>query len=173
MLFRSALSAVPVIFRTIDQDRNYLRKWLPFVDVTISVTDTELFVKSLVYNNDRKKDEVFTIWHNLEFAGLIGFKDTDWVNHKTEVGYWLAEKMQGKGIVTKCMDSLVRYAFNKLKLNRIQIKVAQGNTKSAAIPARLGFLLEGTERQGELLNGYYHNLQIFSLLKSDSYLFSS
>src|SRR5690606_8940210 len=112
-------------------------------------------------------DQVYTIWSNMEFAGLIGFKDSDWVNNKTELGYWLAEKMQGKGIVTLCTKALVKYAFNKLGMNRVQLKVAVGNSKSAAIPQRLGFQLEGIERDGELINGTYHDLQIFSLLKSD------
>ncbi len=161
------LSAAPVIFETINRDRNYLQKWLPFVDATRSVADTELFIKSLVRQKDKKKDDVFTIWYNFEFAGLIGFKDTDWVNNKTELGYWLAEKMQGKGIITHCTAALVRYAFKKLSMNRIQIKVATGNSRSEAIPVRMGFKLEGIERHGEWLNGTYHDLKVFSLLKSD------
>ncbi len=161
------LSAAPVVFEAIDRDREFLRTWLPFVDATRSTSDTELFIKSMVSQNAVKKDEVFTIWYNFEFAGLIGFKDTDWVNHKTELGYWLAEKMQGKGIITQCTAKLIEYAFRKLGMNRIQIKVAKGNIRSAAVPARLGFNFEGIERHGELLNGTYHDLKIFSLLKSD------
>lgn len=165
------LSAAPVIFDTIDRDRNYLQEWLPFVDATRSVADTTLFIKSLVRQKDKKKDEVYTIWHNLKFAGLIGFKDTDWVNNKTELGYWLAQNMQGKGIITKSTAALTRYAFHKLGMNRVQIKVATGNTRSEAIPIRLGFVFEGIERQGEWLNGSYHDLKIFSLLKSDKSTF--
>lgn len=165
------LSAAEVIFETIDRDRNYLQQWLPFVDATLSVSDTELFIKGLVWQKDKKKDEVFTIWYNMEFAGLIGFKDTDWVNHKTELGYWLAEKMQGRGIVTQCTAALTRYAFKKLGMNRIQIKVAKGNTRSEAVPTRLGFEFEGIERQGEWLKGAHHDLKVFSLLKSDKSTF--
>jgi ribosomal-protein-serine acetyltransferase len=160
------LSAAPVIFETIDRDRKYLSEWLPFVEFTRSVSDTELFIKSMIYQNG-KKDEVFTIWYNLEFAGLIGFKDTDHVNRKTELGYWLAEKMQGKGIASTCVAALVKYAFRKLQINRIQIKVAKDNHKSTAIPVRLGFLLEGTEREGELLDSNFRDLEVYSLLKSD------
>ncbi len=161
------LSMANVIYNTINQNRKYLRKWLPFVDFTCSVSDTKLFIKSMLSQKERKKDEVYAIWFKMEFAGLIGFKDSDWVNHKTELGYWLAEKMQGKGIVTDCTSSLVAYAFKKLGMNRIQIKVAKGNAKSAAVAARLGFQFEGIERHGEFLNGKYHDLEVFSLLQSD------
>lgn len=107
------------------------------------------------------------IFYDEKFAGLIGLKDTDWTNRKTEIGYWLIEKMQGKGLVTKSIQHLIRYIFHELNLNRIQIKVATGNTKSAAIPVRLGFRYEGTERQGERKNNEYFHLDVFSLLRSD------
>lgn len=161
------LSMAPIIFNVIDRDRAYLSEWLPFVDVTQQISDTELFIKSLHSGSDFKKDVVYAIWYKMGFAGLIGFKDSDWVNNKTEVGYWLAQDMQGKGIITQCLRVLIRHAFDKLGMNRVQVKVAVDNNKSAAIPQRLGFKLEGVERQGELINGKYHDLQVFSILKTD------
>ena len=83
------------------------------------------------------------------------------------MGYWLSEKMQGKGIITKWVKKLIRYAFQKLRLNRIQIKIAVGNSKSAAIPKRLGFILEGVERAGEKHNQKFLDLEIYSILKTD------
>ncbi len=161
------LSMAPVIFSTMDKDRDYLRTWLPFVDQTIEVSDTEKFLNRIISDNENKKNEIFSIWYNEEFAGLIGFNEIDWLNRKTEIGYWLAKKMQGKGIVTACVRKLIQYGYQKLKLNRIQIKVAIGNTKSSAIPKRLGFVLEGVERSGELHHNKYFDLEVYSRLKND------
>jgi len=161
------LSMASVIFSTIECDREYLKTWLPFVEMTQQISDTEIFIKSIANQEIDKKDDVYSIWYREEFAGLIGFKDTDWLNRKTELGYWLAEKMQGKGIITLCVEKLIRYAFQKLKMNRIQIKVAIGNTKSAAIPKQLGFVFEGIERAGEFHNHRYKNLEIYSFIKTD------
>jgi len=161
------VSMANIIFSTLDKDRDYLKTWLPFVELTHKVSDTENFLKQVVKDTEIRKNEIFSIWYNEEFAGLIGFNDIDWINRKTEIGYWLAEKMQGKGIVTLCSEKLIHYGFQKLKLNRIQIKVAIGNTKSASIPKRLGFILEGVERGGEFHHNKYLDLQVFSLLKSD------
>jgi ribosomal-protein-serine acetyltransferase len=161
------LSMAEVVFKTIERDRQYLREWLPFIESTTVITDTEAFIKSLISQKEKKRDEVFAIWYNEEFAGLIGYKDTDWINHKTEIGYWLARPMQGKGIMTACVSSLVSFAFRKMGINRVQIKIAKGNVKSEGIPSRLEFCYEGTEREGELLHGKYHDLNIFSLLKKD------
>jgi ribosomal-protein-serine acetyltransferase len=161
------LNMAEVVFDAIDRNREYLSEWLPFIEETHQVDQTEEFIKAIVTQHGKKKDEVFTIWYNQEFAGLIGFKDTDWVNRKTELGYWLVPHMQGKGIVTTSVQKLIKIAFKKLRMNRIQIKVACGNEKSAAIPKRLGFQFEGTEREGEFHHGKYLDLEVYGLLKSD------
>jgi len=56
-----------------------------------------------------------------------------------------------------------------MNFNRIQIKCGIGNTLSAAIPKRLGFVYEGTERQGERHSQEFLDLEIFSLLKEEWY----
>jgi len=161
------LSMTDVIFEAIDRDRDFLNQWLPFVDYTQNASDTENFIKSVLNQPGRKRDEAYSIWYKQEFAGLIGFKETDWINRKTELGYWLTERMQGKGIVTACMEKLIRFAFQKLNMNRVQVKVAVGNSKSAAIPRKLGFSFEGIERHGEHHKNKYLDLEVYSLLSSD------
>ncbi len=161
------LSMAETIFMTIDRDRNYLKTWLPFVEFTQQVSDTERFLQNVIFETKNKTIEMFSIWYKEEFSGLLGFNQIDQLNKKAEVGYWLAEKMQGKGIITTCIESLISYAFQKLKMNRLMIKVAMGNKKSAAIPARLGFKLEGIERNGELHGQKFLDLEIYSLLKTD------
>lgn len=111
---------------------------------------------------------VFSIRKGDRFVGLIGLKDTDEQNKKTEIGYWLSEKYQKQGIVTKSVCKLCDYTFHELGINRIQIKCAVGNISSSNIPKRLGFSFEGIERQGELLTGgIFTDLEIYSKLKSD------
>jgi ribosomal-protein-serine acetyltransferase len=156
------------IFKTIDNQRDYLGKWLPFVASTKEVSDTEKFVDSLVNATKDRFEYVFVILKCSEFVGIIGFKDTDKLNKKTEIGYWLSEKYQKQGIVTKSVDKLCEFSFNKQGMNRIQIKCAVENISSKNIPKKLGFKFEGIERQGELLQGgFYTDLEIYSKLKSD------
>jgi len=161
------LSHAELIFNTIEQNRQYLRRWLPFVDQTRTTDDSRKFVKMLLSDQEKNRNEVFTIWYKGKFAGLAGFKEMDYINHKTEIGYWLAEDMQGRGIMSKTVWKMIDYGFRNLNFNRIQIKVATGNAKSAAIPARLGLVFEGTERNGEYHTDRYFDLQVFSILKSE------
>ena len=109
-----------------------------------------------------------TITADGRFAGLVGFKDTDRANRKTEIGYWLGEEYQGRGIMTRCVEALCGLAFSELDMNRIQIQCAVGNTKSSNIPRRLGFTLEGIARAGELqADGRFSDIEVYSLLREE------
>lgn len=166
-LERISTSMAPVIFGAIDANRQFLRKWLPFVDRTQRISDTEDFIRSIDEEQPAYRNEVYAIWYKWEFAGLIAYKDTDRANCKTELGYWMIENLQGKGIMTRSVLKLIELAFRKMNINRIQIKVALGNKKSAAIAKRLNFRLEGIERDGEKHHNRFRDLEVYSLLKKE------
>ena len=171
-LYRIRLSDAQEIFRAIDTQREYLGKWLPFVAGTKRLSDSETFVKSIVYFPFNKQEPTFVIRRNGTFAGLIGFVNTDRTNRKTEIGYWLCKQFQGQGIMTSAVKILCDMAFREAGLNRIQIKCAVGNLPSNKIPLRLGFVTEGVERAGEqIMPGKFLDLNIYSKLKTENTLF--
>jgi ribosomal-protein-serine acetyltransferase len=153
------------IFYTIDFERSYLSEWLPFVELTTDIEYTRAFINN--YLNSEIKDATFVIHYKNKFVGLVGLKDTDTDNLKTEIGYWISETYQHKGIITRSGKRLIEYVFDELKLNRIQLKAATGNLKSQAVAERLGFIREGIEREGELHSRGFVDLVVFSLLKRD------
>jgi ribosomal-protein-serine acetyltransferase len=131
------------LFQIIDKERDYLRQWLPFVDFTAKIEDTESFIKNVLDETNVNREIVCVMLYYNQVAGLISFKNTDRANNITEIGYWLSESNQGKGLVTKACRKLVDLAFNTMALNRVQISVGVNNIKSKAIPGRLGFKFEG------------------------------
>ena len=155
------------VFQAIDRNRKFLSPWLPFVQDTDSQEDTEAFIRSVVAKPSAERDEVFVIWYENRFAGLIGYRDTDRINLKTEVGYWIIEAMTGKGIVTLSVKALIEFAFSSMGMNRVEIRCGVGNRKSARIPLRLGFQLEGVEREGEKHQTKYIDLEVYSILKKE------
>lgn len=160
------LDDTPVIFSAIIENRHFLRTWLPFVDSTKDESDIRAFVKSIVDDVEHRQ-EVFAIWHKNQFAGLLGLKEIDYLNRKLEIGYWQIEEMCGKGIMTQSVEALMVFCFDELEMNRVQIRCGVGNTKSSAIPKRLGFTLEGIERAGEKHPTRYIDLEVFSFLKKE------
>ncbi|MDN8667705.1 GNAT family protein, partial [Staphylococcus aureus] len=63
--------------------------------------------------------------------------------------------------------SLIKYCFEELDFNLIEISAAVNNEKRRSIPDRLGFTREGMLRDNEFLNVIYSSSYIYSLLKSE------
>lgn len=102
-----------------------------------------------------------------EIAGVISLMGISWNHKSTAIGYWLAHKYTGNGIMTKCCKALVDYAFKELELHRIEIQCAEGNVRSRAIPERLGFKIEGTIRESEYLYDHYVSHKVYGMLRSE------
>lgn len=117
----------------------------------------------------KERDVVYIIEKGFVICGLIGFHFSDRTNHRTEIGYWLLPEYRGKGVITRAVHYLCEWAFFEKDFNRIQIRCAVGNQPSNAIPLRLGFTLEGTERDGELLSsGEYTDINVYSILRKEN-----
>ena len=157
----------PAVYALIDQDREYLREWLPFIDATHAEDDTLTFIRASLEQFSTNEGFAAGLWRGEQVIGVIGTKKIDWLNRRVEVGYWIGRAFQGQGIMTDACRAVVDYLFRKLELNRVEIHCATGNSKSAAIPRRLGFTLEGTRREAELVNGKFLDLLVFSMLKRE------
>jgi len=153
------------VFEVIDQNRKHLRPWLPWVDNVKSPYNTRQTIERWRRQFKDKSDYVFGIFSGGNYIGNIGLHDTNSNNKSAMVGYWLAENYQGKGIMTDCVRVLMNFGFDELDLNRIWLCCASGNTKSGAIPERLGFVCEGILQDDEYLYGVYHDKVIYGVLK--------
>lgn len=152
------------IFHLIDRNREHLRRWLPWLDGNMSIDDTQTFIRHSQEQYSSKRGFQTVIVYKDEIAGIIGYHPIDWQNRVVMIGYWLGGRFQGKGIMTEASRVLVNYAFNELKLHRVEIKCATGNTKSCAIPERLRFTKEGVIKDGEWLYDHFVDLVLYRML---------
>jgi len=159
------LNDVELIFNSIIREKDYLGEWLPFIYQTQDISYTRRFVKDYLHSD--RLDITCSIYYQHQFAGIVGLKDTDLENKKTEIGYWLSSTFQHKGIMTLSCNALINYVFDEMNLHRIQLKAATGNSKSQQVAQRLGFIQEGIERQSELHDRGFVDLIVFSLLITD------
>jgi ribosomal-protein-serine acetyltransferase len=157
----------PALFLLIEQNRPYLREWLPWVDYTRSAEDERAFIRSLQEQYKGNYGFACGIWYQGHITGTIGYHPIDWAHHKVEIGYWLAASYQGKGLMTKSCRTMITYAFDTLKLNKVEIRCATGNIRSCAIPQRLDFKFEGIVKQGEWLYDHFVDLFLYGMLASD------
>lgn len=143
------------LFALVDSCRSYLKEWLPWLDGAKRVEDAKYFLEQSQKEFQLRRGLQTGIWYNGRLAGVIGFYRIDWSNGTAYLGYWLGEKYQGQGIMTKSVKALVHYAFNELGLKRVEIRCAEENLRSRAIPERLGFINEGTAKEREWLYDHY------------------
>jgi ribosomal-protein-serine acetyltransferase len=155
------------VFALVNEDRAYLRPWLPWVDSTLSPDDSVAFIRASLEQFAAGDGITAGIWHRKRFSGVIGTHKIQKLNRKVELGYWLAEASQGHGIVTDGCRVMITHLFEELDLNRVEIHCAVSNSKSAAVPRRLGFELEGTFRDGVYAGGRFHDSYVFGMLKRD------
>lgn len=102
-----------------------------------------------------------------EIIGSCGYNTLDFEHAKAEIGYDIAQAFWGKGYATEAINSLVEHAFTTLALNRIEAKVHPENVNSIKVLQKLNFTFEGTLRQTERVNGQFHDLNIYSKLRTD------
>jgi len=101
-----------------------------------------------------------------EKLGSIGLKI---INHEAkivEVGFLLKQSAQGKGIASRALELLNKYAFFELKFNKIVAYCSVHNTGSYHLLEKLGFVREGCLKQNTLLNNNYVDDYVYGLCKS-------
>lgn len=155
----------PEVYAAVDANREYLRKWLPWVDATNSPSVIEGVINEWANKQEKGSDIVFGIFKDGGYIGNIGLHHIDIGDKTAVIGYWLAESAQGGGVMTDCVRTLVEYAVLTLGINTVSIHCASGNSKSRAIPERLGFKQTGILKDGIVLYGVPYERVIYSLEK--------
>lgn len=149
------------IFTSIDTQRSHLGRWLPFVAATRRVEQTREVVAGMLAD---PANPVYTIRSGDAFAGLIGFKAADADSGTIQIGYWLREEYQHRGVMTAAVERLCEVAFEELGMRRVEICCATGNSPSNRIPCRLGFRLDRMEvRAEQLSDGEWVDLNVYVL----------
>ncbi|KAI1369487.1 acetyltransferase [Xylaria arbuscula] len=106
-----------------------------------------------------------------EVAGTVSLEPPkgDPIYHGTrELGYWVARKFWGRGIMTDAVRALTRWAFaNVPDLLRVEATVFEGNEASARVLAKVGFTKEGTRRLAIVKDGKQMSEDMYGLIRTD------
>lgn len=153
------------LFDLTDNNREYLKEWLPWLDSIQKVNDTREFILSQLDQFSKGMAVHHTIFYKDQMAGVLAFNKIDNVNGTGHVGYWLGRQFTGKGIMLKAVEDLINQGFTFWNLQRIEIRCATSNLKSRAIPEKLGFKNEGVIRRAEKVHSHYNDHVVYGLLK--------
>ena len=150
-----------------NKNRAYLKKWLSWLDLVKTFEDAKTFIETAVHQHNNNQATTFAILHRGDLVGVAGFNYIDYQHKWGAIGYWLCAYYTGSGVMTKVVQKLLEYGFVEASLNKIEIRCADKNYKSRAIPERLGFSYEATLRQCEWLYDQHVDHAIYSMLASE------
>jgi ribosomal-protein-alanine N-acetyltransferase len=83
------------------------------------------------------------------------------------LGYYVGERYAGHGYMSEAIRLILRYAFNDLKLHRLEANIQPGNVASLALVRRAGFVLEGYSRRYLKISGRWRDHERWAILLED------
>tara|TARA_B100000029_G_scaffold189017_1_gene186781 strand:- start:536 stop:1141 length:606 start_codon:yes stop_codon:yes gene_type:complete len=149
------------LFVAVDENREYLREWLPWLDDVNSVDDEVAMIRRT--REDKNSDWIYLIRSFGELVGVVSLNWVDWNNRSFGVGYWISESSSGRGIITKACSRIIEHCFNDLRLHRSVIEVAVENHSSRAVAERLGMRLEGISKDREWLYDHFTDSAMYAI----------
>ena len=118
--------------------------------------------------NVGKKQINYAIVVGGQAVGSIGIFVKDDVYEKSaELGYWLSEDYWRKGIMTKAVQIICQEAFGRFDIIRIFAEPFADNAGSRRVLEKVGFICEGTMRNGVYKNGEIHSYCMYSILREE------
>jgi RimJ/RimL family protein N-acetyltransferase len=84
-----------------------------------------------------------------------------------EIGYWIHKDFINHGYATETSAALTKVAFEVSKVNRVEIHCAIENVRSAAVPRKLGYTLDGTLRRRGFASGRAVDQMVWSMFANE------
>lgn len=156
------------IYNVVKENYEHLRPFLHWVTPEYSLASAKQFIQQTLTGFAENTNHTYAIVADGSLTGAINLGNFNWPSKSTEIGYWVAAKYEGQGLITNSCKLLINYAFEELQINRIEIHCAIENVRSRAIPERLGFTLEGVLRQSEWRHDRFYDMAIYGKLKMDN-----
>lgn len=151
----------------IDGNREHLRTFMQWVDDVNRIEDELAFLGARVEEYDAGKGMSFAVVKQGRIVGAIGTVMMDGVNDVVEIGYFVAEEHEGKGLMTRAVGAFIDHLLLEEGMNRVCARIMTENGRSRALVERLGLTLEGIHREEYKLRGKYKDMLVYSILRPE------
>lgn len=131
-----------------------------------NVYETELLINEFIknYNNFSYYNWIIIDSVTFNVVGTISLHEVDALNDKVEIGIIISRFYQNKGYAKEVVKEVISFAFNMLKVKRIEAKIMYDNLKSKKLFLSLGFKNEGILYSSVKKNNKYIDISLLSLL---------
>jgi len=127
-----------------------------------SLTDAQAFIRFA----QQAEEIIFVIEVEGEAAGSIGLTPGADVEHSSaELGYWLARKHWGKGLMTRAVEAITEWGFSRLELTRIFARPYVENVASIRVLEKCGYACEGSLQHVAMRNGVARDFYLYAKVR--------
>lgn len=165
LLRRYTIDDLEEVWAVIEAERERLRQWLPFIDLVRTIEEERGWFEHAIADVDNL--EGCGLFSDTVFLGGAALRTLDPFGVSAELGYWIRSAYEGRGIVTRACEALMRVGFGELGLHRIQLLAATENVRSRAVAERLGMRFEGILREAERTSLGYVDHVVYALLEQE------
>jgi len=147
LTIRGPLPGDGVEMRTaVSESQAELKEWMPWAMKVGPVEEYEARIREKHLEFLARKDLQLLLFlkGSNTLVGSSGLHRINWDIPKVEIGYWVRTSFARKGYITEAVVGIIDFSFNQIGAKRIEIRCDAKNSRSAAIPQRLGFIYEGT-----------------------------
>ena len=163
------VSDIASVFEAVRESIPELVVWMPWCHPDYSIEESRIFIESQPYKWEKGEEYNFYISYNSGglYLGGCGLRIIDSNTGTANLGYWIRTNQTKKGIATAATLLLARFAFNELRLNRVEITVAVDNQASLRVAEKAGATKEGILRNRLMKTDTPCDAVMFSLIPRD------
>lgn len=104
---------------------------------------------------------------NGRLIGTCGYANWFVTHRRAEIGFAIGRPYWNQGFTTEAVREVLRFGFERMKLNRIQARCEVENAPSERVMQKVGMTFEGVLRDEMFVRGRYRNLKMYSILKRE------
>ena len=152
------------------RSRNFLVPWEPSWPVD-ALSRASFRTRVARYAEDWRTDQaynlfIFTLDETL--IGGVGLSNLRrGVSETASLGYWIGEPFAQRGYMTAALPLVLAFAFERLRLHRVEAACLPNNTPSRSLLVRASFRQEGYARQYLCIEGKWQDHLLFAILRED------
>lgn len=120
--------------------------------------------------SDAKRGAFFFVFENntQKLVGGINLNNIQYgAAYHASLGYWLGEEFQGQGYMGEALSLVTSYAFEDLRLKRLNAACLPDNARSVCLLEISGFIEEGFAPKYLQINGVWQDHRLFGLINPD------
>jgi RimJ/RimL family protein N-acetyltransferase len=138
---------VQVLVECLDGDPEITR-WLELVPQPYLVSEARTWVKEAASYWHEGTGAPFAVTEAAsgEVVGGVGFRWVDLTQAIGEVGYWLRREARGRGLTTRAVWLVSKWALETLDCERLQLRADERNLSSQRVAEKAGYRREGVLR---------------------------